>query len=96
MAAQDLGVTNQANKKESPEETKPPVVIAADTVVTHDVQYTDKADDKLRTLDIYASKGVKGAPVFVFIHGGGWSKRDKDEIWASLNDSQSNPPIQCC
>ena len=25
-------------------------------------------------------KGITGAPVVVFIHGGGWSKRDKDEV----------------
>ncbi len=80
LAAQDLGGTNPANKEEIPEKTKPPIVVTANTLVTHDVQYTDKADDKLRTLDIYAPKGVKAAPVFVFIHGGGWSKRDKDEV----------------
>lgn len=80
LAAQDPEVTNSPTKSESPEETKPPIVVAADTVVTRDVPFTDQSEDKLRTLDLYAPKGVKGAPVFVFIHGGGWNKRDKDEV----------------
>lgn len=82
LAAQDLSVANQTKPKETAEEAKPPIVVTADTLVTNDVPYTDKADDKLRTLDIYAPKGAKAAPVFVFIHGGGWSKRDKDEVGA--------------
>ncbi len=80
LAAQQPSAANLPTKKESPEEAKPPIVVAANTIVTHDLPYTDKADDKLRTLDLYVPKGVKGAPVFVFIHGGGWSKRDKDEV----------------
>lgn len=80
LTAQDKTVTNTAKTLATHEESKPPIVVAIDTVVTRDVHYTDKTDDKLRTLDIYAPKGAKGAPVFVFIHGGGWSKRDKDEV----------------
>jgi acetyl esterase/lipase len=80
LAAQDPGAANQPTRNESPGETKPPIVVAADTVVTRDVPYTDQAADKLRTLDLYVPKGVQGAPVFVFIHGGGWNKRDKDEV----------------
>jgi acetyl esterase/lipase len=80
MAAQEPSAANPPAKKESPEEAKPPIVVAVNTIVTHDIPYTDKADDKLRTLDLYVPKDVKGAPVFVFIHGGGWSKRDKDEV----------------
>lgn len=80
LAAQEKSGGDQAPKKENAEESKPPIVVAADTLVTHDVPYTDQAGDKLRTLDIYAPKGARGAPVFVFIHGGGWSKRDKDEV----------------
>lgn len=80
LCAQDKAGTSPAKTQASHEETKPPIVVATDTVVTRDVHYTDKTDDKLRTLDIYAPKGAKGAPVFVFIHGGGWSKRDKDEV----------------
>lgn len=66
--------------KESAVEPKPPIVIAPNTVVTHDVAYTEHTGDKLRTLDLYVPKGAEGAPVFVFIHGGGWNKRDKDEV----------------
>lgn len=80
LPAQEPAAATPATKKEGSEEPKPPIVIAANTLVTHDVPYTDKTDDKLRTLDIYAPKGVSKAPVFVFIHGGGWSKRDKDEV----------------
>ena len=78
--AQEKSVTNPVKSQTGQEEAKPPIVLAANTVVTHDIHYTDKTDDKLRTLDVYAPKGVTGAPVFVFIHGGGWSKRDKDEV----------------
>lgn len=65
----------------APEEAKPPIVLAANTVVTRDVVYS-KTADPLQTLDIYSPKNAKLLPVVVFIHGGGWSKRDKDEVGA--------------
>jgi arylformamidase len=80
VAAQDLNTANPAAKPPAAEEVKPPIVLTASTVVTRDVPYTDKVEDKLRTLDIYAPNGARDAAVFVFVHGGGWSKRDKDEV----------------
>lgn len=78
--AMGQAVLNQASAVSNVEEPKPPIVLAAETLVTRDVHYTDTMDDKLKTLDLYVPKGAINAPVFVFIHGGGWSKRDKDEV----------------
>ena len=80
LSAQPPAIPSQANKAESVEEPKPPIVFGSNTIATLDVPYSDSTDDKLRTLDIYAPKGVEDAPVFVFVHGGGWNKRDKDEV----------------
>ena len=80
MVARGQTVQNPASASGNAEEPKPPIVLAAETLVTRDVDYTDKTGDKLRTLDLYLPKGVKNASVVVFIHGGGWSKRDKDEV----------------
>lgn len=78
--AQEPAGAKQTTKSESAEEAKPPIVVASNSVVTHDVRYMETGDDKLHTLDIYAPKDARGVPVFVFIHGGGWNKRDKDEV----------------
>ena len=61
------------------EEVKPPIVTLPDSVVTKDVAYVNDGDP-LQAMDIYAPKDAKNAPVVVFIHGGGWNKRDKDEV----------------
>ncbi|MFO0978876.1 MAG: alpha/beta hydrolase [Planctomycetaceae bacterium] len=61
------------------EETKPPIVALPDSVVTSNVAYVTDGD-VLQTLDIYAPKAAANAPVVVFVHGGGWNKRDKDEV----------------
>lgn len=37
------------------------------------------SDDKQK-LDVYSPKGIKGAPVVVFIHGGEWTKGDKENV----------------
>lgn len=76
---QEAAGSNQAEKSKSEAESKPPIVLSETTVVTANVSYVEGADP-LRTLDIYAPKGASGAPVVIFIHGGGWSKRDKDEV----------------
>ncbi|MFO1003412.1 MAG: alpha/beta hydrolase [Planctomycetaceae bacterium] len=60
-------------------EVKPPIVTLPDSVVTKDVVYVTDGDP-LQAMDIYARRTQKNAPVVVFIHGGGWSKRDKDEV----------------
>ncbi|MBL8809933.1 MAG: alpha/beta hydrolase [Planctomycetaceae bacterium] len=61
------------------EEVKPPIVTLPDSVLMKDVAYITDGDP-LQKMDIYAPKEAKNAPVVVFIHGGGWNKRDKDEV----------------
>src|SRR5262249_45132433 len=64
--------------KESPQ--KPPsqeAVLAKNTVARLDVPYGK--DDKQR-LDVYSPKGVKDAPVVVFVHGGEWTRGDKSAV----------------
>lgn len=73
-------ITSAPPKPTTAEESKPPIVTAANTVASIDVSYSPDSNTKLQSLDIYAPKGAINAPVFVFIHGGGWSKRDKDEV----------------
>ncbi len=67
-----------------PAHTAPPVVVAADTVVTRDVPYTtdDGADGAAQRLDVYAPRGAAGLPVVLFVHGGGWNHGDKAEVGA--------------
>ncbi|MGC4007158.1 MAG: alpha/beta hydrolase [Pirellulales bacterium] len=38
------------------------------------------ADDKLRTLDVYAPADAKAAPIVFWIHGGGWQTGDKAQV----------------
>ena len=42
-----------------------------------DVAYGDHTDQRL---DIYWRKGVKRAPVMIYVHGGGWRKGDKSNV----------------
>ena len=46
---------------------------------TLDIRYanTPGVDAKSQSLDVYAPKDAKNAPVIVFIHGGGWRRGDK-------------------
>jgi acetyl esterase/lipase len=41
------------------------------------VAYTGKEGNERQQLDLYLPKGAKNYPVFVFIHGGGWTKGSK-------------------
>lgn len=47
--------------------------------ITRNIQYAvrENADSNLTSLDIYAPKNVKNAPVMLMIHGGGWRNGDK-------------------
>lgn len=40
----------------------------------------DGSDPSLRSLDLYAPADADGAPVMVYIHGGGWSRGDKSAV----------------
>lgn len=53
----------------------------AELDIHKDVSYYDGPDkdaEGFQTLDIYAPKNAKNAPVLLFVHGGGWSRKDGD------------------
>jgi acetyl esterase/lipase len=52
-------------------------VLAKSTVVRYDVPY---GGEEKQRLDVYSPKGVKGAPIVVFIHGGEWTRGDKSAV----------------
>lgn len=58
----------------------PPLVLGKNTVVKKNIAYTEEPNP--RTLDVYSPGDVKGAPVVLFIHGGGWTRGDKSEVGA--------------
>ncbi len=55
----------------------PQTVLARDTVVKSDLPY---GKDEKQRLDLYAPKGIKQAPVVVFVHGGEWTKGNKTPV----------------
>jgi acetyl esterase/lipase len=57
----------------------PPNEMARNTVAHLDVAYADR-NSELNKLDIYAPKGAKGAPIVLFVHGGEWSRHDKQPV----------------
>lgn len=68
----------KAPPKDSPKQ--PPsqdAVLAKNTVVRADVAY---GKDEKQRLDVYSPKGVKDAPVVVFVHGGEWTRGDKSAV----------------
>lgn len=52
-------------------------VLADNTMVRRDVAYGKHAKQRL---DIYYPKGVQGAPIVIFIHGGEWTRGDKAAV----------------
>ena len=61
--------------KDSPKQTpSQEAVLATNTVLRADVPY---GKDAKQRLDVYSPKGVKEAPVVVFVHGGEWTRGDK-------------------
>ncbi|MGN6366662.1 MAG: alpha/beta hydrolase [Phycisphaerae bacterium] len=54
-------------------------VLSANTELHADVAYGGP-DGRLDVLDVYSPKGVTGAPVVVFGHGGAWSRGDKRDV----------------
>ncbi len=52
-------------------------VLAKNTAARLNVPY---GDDEKQRLDVYSPKGVTGAPVVVFIHGGEWTRGDKSAV----------------
>jgi acetyl esterase/lipase len=47
-----------------------------------DIRYSDAEGGKteLLTLDVYRAKNAKNAPVMVYVHGGGWTRGDKQAV----------------
>jgi arylformamidase len=56
-----------------------PTASSAELKRTLDIRYVTMpgVEAKLHSLDVYAPKEAKGAPVLVFVHGGGWRGGDK-------------------
>jgi len=53
-------------------------VSSAGIKTARDIPYIASGGDPvLNTLDVYSPSGAHGAPVVVFIHGGGWKRGDK-------------------
>jgi acetyl esterase/lipase len=69
----------QQPDKKPPEKKEPDqtAVLAKNTVLKADLAY---GKDEKQKLDVYAPRGVTGAPVVVYVHGGEWAKRDKNEV----------------
>jgi acetyl esterase/lipase len=64
----------KAQPKPRPPQT---AVLAKNTVVKADVAY---GEDEKQRLDVFSPKGVAGAPVVVFVHGGEWTRGDKSAV----------------
>jgi acetyl esterase/lipase len=60
--------------KERPPQTP---VTAKNTVTRADIAY---GEDEKQRLDVYAPRGVKEAPVVIFVHGGEWTRGDKANV----------------
>ncbi|MBU6303224.1 MAG: carboxylesterase family protein [Verrucomicrobia bacterium] len=56
-----------------------PTASSAEVKRTLDIRYANTPDveAKSQSLDVYAPKDAKAAPVIIFIHGGGWRNGDK-------------------
>ncbi len=63
--------------KEAPERPSQEAVLGKSTAVHADAAY---GKDEKQRLDIYSPKGVRGAPVVVFVHGGEWTRGDKANV----------------
>ena len=63
--------------KEKADRPSQDAVLAKNTVLRADVAY---GKDEKQKLDVYSPKGVKGAPVVVFVHGGEWTRGDKAAV----------------
>lgn len=72
-------LSTNTDKAATADVVKPPIVTLPDSVVTANILYVTNGSAS-QSLDIYAPKSAKNSPVVVFIHGGGWNKRDKDEV----------------
>ena len=70
-------IAKQSGTDHKEPEPSQAVVMSEKTEFHADISYG--ADEKQR-LDVYAPRGAAGAPVVIFVHGGEWAKRDKDQV----------------
>ena len=76
-------VTSPATKPTTAPAEHVPVatVLGANTVVTKDIVYAPGVvEPKQQSLNVYAPKDAKNAPVVIFVHGGGWTRGDRAEV----------------
>ena len=62
----------------------------AETGAKEQVKVTEKldlayGDHPAQRLDVYQPSGVKGAPIMVYVHGGGWRRGDKRGVGAKVS-----------
>jgi len=60
-------------------EVAPPNALAAHSLAVLDIRYAS-LDPALNTLDLYAPRDAKNAPTLLFVHGGEWSRGDKQPV----------------
>lgn len=68
--------------------------------VIEDVSYYDgeDADPRKHKLDLYLPKEAKGAPVVVFVHGGGWisgDRKTRGDLYANVGTAYAHAGIGC-
>jgi acetyl esterase/lipase len=63
--------------KPKPERPSQDAVLAKNTVVLSGQAF---GKDEKQSLDVYAPKDVKSAPIVIFVHGGEWTKGDKSAV----------------
>jgi acetyl esterase/lipase len=75
--------------------------LAAEPAVKRDLEYARVGEHSLK-LDLYLPKGVKGPPLIVWVHGGGWRSGSKsqvpvqklvDDVWAIASVDYRLSPV---
>ena len=69
--------TAESEKTKEKERPSQAAVTAENGELKADVPY---GKDEKQKLDFYLPRGVKNAPVLIFIHGGEWTRHDKAEV----------------
>lgn len=52
-----------------------------DPTVKRDIAYMSQAASDMQSLDVYLPGQAQDAPVLIFVHGGGWRKGSKDQVY---------------
>lgn len=83
VAAQERNANRNPNPPGEAQPQPPPQDGATPVVRTFDVRYRSVppgTPDRRVSLDLYAPKDVRHAPVMLYIHGGGWTRGDKAAV----------------